>query len=342
LKTLKNIASFFSLPKGKGWGWASFKGLWGVLFLFICSVGMGQTNLVVNPSFEDTVSCPTTLADLSATTFWTAPTQGSPDYFNSCTSNSDVDVPNNGFGNQMALSGNAYTGISVYDLFDTYSYREYIQVQLQQTLVSGQKYWVSFYVSLSDFNDYAIQELGAYFSSIQINDNSMDTTLMFIPQIEFSDSVITSKNDWTKISGSFTATGNENYVIIGNFNRKQTTTATQLSSNNINYAYYFVDDVCVSNDSLTCANPVGITESKIEHNSFNIYPNPATDFFVINNASNQFYNLTIYNTIGQELHKEDNINDISKKINITNFNSNLLVINITTKNQSINYKLLKP
>ncbi|OFY86465.1 MAG: hypothetical protein A3K10_14770 [Bacteroidetes bacterium RIFCSPLOWO2_12_FULL_31_6] len=313
-----------------------------LLLTFVCSVGVGQTNLVPNGSFEDTVQCPTTLADLSKTVSWTAPTFGSPDYFNSCTSNSNIDVPNNGFGSQAALTGNAYVGIQIYDTQSVFSYREYIQAQLQQTLISGQKYWVSFYVSLADLNDYAIQEFGAYFSPTQINDNSMDTTLSFIPQIEFSDSVITSKSDWTKISGSFTATGNEDYLIIGNFNRKQTTTAIQVSTTNTDYAYYYIDDVCVSTDSLTCANPVGITEPIIDNDSFNIYPNPATDFFSINNASNQSYNLTIYNPIGQLLSEETNIKSNSKKINITNFNSNLLFIKIKTENQSIIYKLLKP
>ena len=294
-----------------------------------------------NPSFEDTIGCPVNLDDLSKTTVWTSPTQGSSDYFHTCSSG-DANVPNNIFGAQSALTGNAYVGIGVYDIFDSFSYREYIQTQLQQPLISGQKYWVSFYVSLADLNDYAIQEFGAYFSPTQINDNSMDTTLSFVPQIEFSDSVITSKNDWTKISGSFTAAGNEDYLIIGNFNRKQTTTATQVSSTNTDYAYYYIDDVCVSTDSLTCANPVGITEPAIDKDSFNLSPNPATDFFAINNTSNKTYNLTIYNSIGQLLFKENNINKNTKKINITNFNSNLLFIKIKTENNSFTYKLLNP
>tara|TARA_R110001592_G_scaffold361235_1_gene671420 strand:- start:303 stop:1223 length:921 start_codon:yes stop_codon:yes gene_type:complete len=302
--------------------------------------GLAQ-NLVPNPSFEDTIGCPAGLNDLPKTTFWTVPTLGSPDYFHTCNSG-DANVPNNIFGTQSALSGSAYIGISVYDTFNSYSYREYIQIQLQQTLVSGQKYWVSFYVSLADLNDYAIQEFGAYFSPTQINDNTMDSTLMFNPQVEFSDSVISSKNDWTKVSGSFTATGNENYLILGNFNRKQTTTAIQVSSTNTDYSYYYIDDVCVSSDSLTCVNPVGVNEVKLNQSFFNLYPNPATDFFNINNASNQPYNLTIYNSIGQLLFEETNINKSSKKINITNFNSNLLFIKIKTENQTINYKLLNP
>ncbi|PCJ22603.1 MAG: hypothetical protein COA97_13270 [Flavobacteriales bacterium] len=285
-------------------------------------------------------SCPTVFGDFSVSD-WGSPTQGSPDYFNSCNSG-DAGVPNNALGNQQAILGNAYVGFAIYDTFSTYSYREYLQVQLPQTLALGQKYWVSFYVSLADSSMYAIQELGAYFSPTQINDNISDTALPFIPQIEFNDSIITEKNDWIKISNSFIAAGNENYLLIGNFNRKQTTTAIQANNTSQNYSYYYVDNVCVSNDSLTCNQPVGVNEIEFNQSSFNLYPNPATDFFAINNASNQTYNLTIYNSIGQLLFEETNINKSTKKININNFNSNLLFIKIKTQNKSFTYKLLKP
>lgn len=299
-------------------------------------------NLVPNPSFEDTAYCPTTLADLSATIFWTAPTIGSPDYFNVCNSG-DANVPNNIFGTQSALSGNAYIGISVYDTQDVYSYREYVQIQLQQQLNSGQEYFMVFYVSLADFNDYGIQELGAYFSASQTNNTTMDTTLSFTPQIEFNDGFITDKINWTKISGSFIATGNENYLLIGNFNRKQSTSATQVSTTNVNYAYYFIDNICVSTDSSYCANYIytGLQEESLKDN-FNIYPNPVADYFTINyDLLNEPYDLFIYNTLGQKLYEEKNITGKSKTIDATPFNKGILFLNVKSKNQSINYKLFK-
>lgn len=314
--------------------------LLGAIVLIGFSLIANGQNLVPNPSFEDTVSCPTVFGDFSVGD-WNSPTQGSPDYFNSC-NGGDAGVPSNALGNQPAVYGNGYVGLDVYDTFNIYSYREYLQIQLSQTFISGQKYWVSFYVNLADSSMYAIQELGAYFSSIQINDNSMDTTLSFTPQIEFNDSIITSTNDWTKISGSFTANGNENYLIIGNFNRKQTTTAIQVSNAPQNFSYYYLDNVCVSADSLTCSQPVSVNENNIDKSLFNVLPNPATDYFTISkNITEDSYNLSIYNTIGQLLFYEEKIVNNNKKINITNFNSTLLLINIKTKNQSINYKLLK-
>lgn len=315
-----------------------------LIALFIAcfvNISVGQ-NLVPNPSFEDTISCPSLLAELSKTTFWSTPTQGSADYFHICSSGS-VNIPNNTFGHQHAHSGSAYIGIAVYDLDSTYSYREYIQVQLQQPLTSGQKYWVTLYASLGDTVDYAIQELGAYFSASQINDNSMDSTLMFNPQIEYSEGIIADENGWSKISGSFTASGTENYLLIGNFNRSQTTTSSQVSSTNTDYSYYYIDDVCVSSDSLVCANPVGVMDYEHGINLFKIFPNPAKDYItVVNIFDNKPYKITIYNSLGQVIYNEENITKNTKTIDISSFDSNLLFIKINSLNQSFIHKLLKP
>lgn len=310
-----------------------------MIFFLLSFISKAQVNLVPNPSFEDTLGCPTTLASLYKTTYWTSPTWGSPDYFNTCNTG-NAGVPNNLFGKQFAFGGNAYIGISIYDLSITSSYREYIQVKLQQTLTSGNKYWVSFYVSLADSNDYAIKEIGAYFSDIEVN-KSMDTTLSFIPQIQYNASVISDKINWTKISGSFIATGNENYLLIGNFNRKQTTTAIKVSNSNAAYSYYYMDNICVSNDSLICSQPVGITKIKAQP-IVSIFPNPAVNSFTIDgNTTKELYDIKIYNPFGQVIYEEKNITSDSKRIDITLFNPGLLLVNIKTPTQNFYYKLLK-
>lgn len=297
-------------------------------------------NLVPNHSFEDTTSCPVTLADLSKANNWTSPTDGSPDYFNSC-NGSVAGVPNNIFGTQSAIDGSAYVGISVYDLNNSYSYREYLQVQLLQTLTVGQKYYVSFYVSLADSNDYAIKEFGAYFSDTFIY-SAMDSALSFVPQVQFNGAVITDKNNWTKIAGSFIAAGTENYLVVGNFNRKQTTTALQVGNSSFNYSYYYIDNICVSNDSLSCNQPVGIREI-MPQQLFNVFPNPVIDWFVINaNVLKEPYDLVVTNALGQKLFEEKNVNVKSKTINANSFNSGIFLINIKTRSHNYYYKLLKP
>src|SRR5947208_1800729 len=87
-----------------------------ILMLLTCGVCIGQ-NLVPNPSFEDTVHCPATslqnFIDLSSS--WYS-ARASPNYFNSCVSDSIGlwDVPRNGFGYQLPATGNAYSGLYTY------------------------------------------------------------------------------------------------------------------------------------------------------------------------------------------------------------------------------------
>ncbi|MBL4624159.1 MAG: T9SS type A sorting domain-containing protein [Flavobacteriales bacterium] len=317
-----------------------------VLIFFLC-LGycvnyVEAQNLVPNPSFEDTVYCPVSLSDMASVSFWTSPTDGSPDYFNAC-NGTNASVPNNDFGTQAAVTGNSYIGISVYDTQTSFSYREYAQVELEQTLTASEKYWVSFYVSLADLTDYGIQEFGAYFSSNEVLDNLIDTTLMFTPQVEFGDSIITDKNNWIRVSGSFIATGGENYILIGNFNRTQSTTASQVSNTNADYAYYYLDDVCVSSDSITCVLPVGITGKNISTYGYSIFPNPISNQITITQPNfYQPYDLKIYNSLGQLLYEEYNITTNDKIINATQYAVGLLYVDIKTANQNFKYKLLKP
>ncbi|HEY1040925.1 MAG TPA: T9SS type A sorting domain-containing protein [Bacteroidia bacterium] len=312
-----------------------------ILLIQLCYNSTYSQNLVPNPSFEDTVGCPTTLADLSKTTYWTSPSWGSPDFFHAC-NGGNAGIPNNTFGSQLALYGSAYIGFGVYDSQDIYSYREYIQAPLTQTLSSGQKYWVCFYVSLADTCKFAIKEIGAYFSDTLIN-SSMDTTLSVVPQIEFSDSIITDKSGWVKVHGSFVASGTESYIVLGNFNRKQTTTSVQVNNNNSDpYAYYYIDNICVSTDSTLCSQTVGLNNINIEQ-LFTVFPNPFTEnIFIKKSNANESYDLLICDLMGQTVFEKKGITANSNEINAANFKQSVLYVNIQTCNQSFHYKLIKP
>ncbi len=346
MKIVKNIASCCSIS-------LSLKGFWAfvVLFLFICSVGVGQTNLVINPSFEDTLQCPTN-GWITHAANW-QPFSSSPDYYNSCVPSwSLYSVPNNYFGEQIAASGQAYAGIFCYVEGETdySSDREILGGNLTTPLTIGQKYFVSFKVALTlntqnTGSSLAINKLGVLFSTISYS--NIDSTT--IPPIEnfahvYTDSIITDSTNWTTIFGSFTADSAYMYICVGNFFRVDSTDTVHVISTNpfTPNAYYFIDDICVSTDSAFCANYIytGIEEEQLNDN-FNIYPNPVTDYFQVNQTFTEPYDLTIYNALGQQLYQEKNITANSKTINTTAFTKGLLLINIKSSNQSINYKLLK-
>lgn len=220
---------------------------------------------------------------------------------------------------------------------------------MTNSLTIGQKYYVSFKVvavpnTPNIGSSMFIDKLGALFSTVAYT--NIDSTT--IPPIEnfahvFTDSIITDTTNWTTIFGSFVADSAYAYISIGNFfENNNTDTIHHIYSSDHN-SYYLFDDICVSTDSSFAANYLytGIEEEPLNDN-FNIYPNPVTDYFHINQTFTAPYDLTIYNTLGQQLYQENNITTNNKTVNTTAFTKGLLLINIKSGNQSINYKLLKP
>src|SRR3989304_8936253 len=169
-------------------------------------------NLAPNASFETFSSCPNNPGQIYKAVPWTDPTNASSDYFNSC--NGGIwGVPNNLGGTCVAKTGVAYAGFNAFP-----GNREYIQVQMNDTLISGKNYCVYFYLTLADSCPYAANDIGAYFSSTSIT-GTPGQVLPFIPQVNNNIILnpLTSKNGWTLVIDSFVAVGNELFVTIGNF-----------------------------------------------------------------------------------------------------------------------------
>ncbi len=138
--------------------------------VYICSLifslSMGAQNLVPNYSFENFSACPTQISQIWLAYFWAEPNQGSPDYFNPCATPPDASVPNNLFGSQNARTGNSYAGFWSFGGTQGSNVREYIQVQLTDSLIAGKEYCISFYVSRAGQTQYAISNLGTLFTTI--------------------------------------------------------------------------------------------------------------------------------------------------------------------------------
>src|SRR5688572_26019825 len=74
-------------------------------------ISLNGQNLLSNSSFETYSACPFYVSQLSFANGWYSPTDGTPDYFNSCADPvTFMNVPDNQFGNQSAFEGNAYAG----------------------------------------------------------------------------------------------------------------------------------------------------------------------------------------------------------------------------------------
>lgn len=221
-----------------------------LFILFLC-LTLSSQNLVPNNSFEDYYSCPEGYSAnyyKSNVKLWDSPNKGTPDYFNACSEKSGV--PRNWMGYANAFDGKAYMGIiACMEQLDAkqISYREYIRIELKDSLQKGLKYMASMQVQLGLSAIAACNGLGIYLSNSP-NTKYESFNYPVKPQI-FYKNIISNKEGWTKVCGTFIANGDEKFVIIGNFLSNQEMKYKAFDENLLQtqytspMAYYYIDDV---------------------------------------------------------------------------------------------------
>ncbi|MBC8172786.1 MAG: hypothetical protein H7X71_02670 [Chitinophagales bacterium] len=234
-----------------------------LLILFIYSFLSAQINYVPNPSFEDYNNCPTgisgfTYSDDYYVELWYSGSGGTSDYMHGCaTAASQVDVPENLFSeDQPAHTGEAYGGFWT-DLYDdgTFTYREYVMVQLTETLIAGECYYVEFWSAPATQSDFfgeshaTTDAIGAYLSEEKLPDGFTSDVLPYVPQVDNAGSgnYIDQPGDWTMICGFLEAEGGEEWITVGNFHPDDETEVVPYEGGpDGSLVYLFVDDVRVA------------------------------------------------------------------------------------------------
>lgn len=212
----------------------------------ICS-SVDAQNLVPNPSFETFSSCPTNYGQLTLAIPWIAPTNDNSDLFNVCGS-TIVGVPyhHGPYGFQYPSSGNGYAGFWAYNGINN-NYREYLQVQLFDTLVSGKCYFIEFHTNLENGGiNYAVNNIGINFSDTSTLSTGTGYILNLTPNIlKFNNPIIDDTLNWTKVTGIYFANGGEAFITIGNFFNDANTDTLNTGNGWYQGAYYYIDDVSV-------------------------------------------------------------------------------------------------
>lgn len=263
------------------------------LFLIINSDYSFSQNLVRNPGFEDTISCPNDMGQVEKCVGW-KPVNNTPDYFNTCNGNY-CSVPSNDWGYQLSLSGNAYMGMITYSSL-TKNQREIIIGELESTLIKGKRYYVSFRFNRTDYTKFATDNFGVSFSTIAVTQSYNFNKIIKDRSIMHSADVNGDSINWKTVAGSFIADSNYRYIMIGNFYSDSLTTVGSINSKYSDWAYYYVDDICVSEDAMTCFNQVSI-KSVSDKPLIEVYPNPFNDVLNIKFGKTGRKRVTIYNSL---------------------------------------------
>jgi hypothetical protein len=253
---------------------------------------------------------------------------GTCDYFNTCATNPDGHVPKNFAGHQNAYNGNAYGSILTYEESGG-NWREVIGVQLLNPLIVSQKYFVSFRLSRADdifLTGYSTNKMGAKLS-VNYNQAIIDNN----PKC-YTSTVISDTLNWTKVVGSFIADSAYQHLMIGNFFDDASTTI--LHDGTGSAAYYFIDDVCLTTDSVFAADyGTSIDEYDFEK-LIEIYPNPANNYIKI--KSNNLQQLKILNSVGQYVQFVLDVKDQESIINCSLWPNGIYLLG--TKNRK--YRIL--
>lgn len=195
----------------------------GIKFIFIyfslilSFIVQGQEigNYVNNGSFELTLPS-LTMSPFDAVQFWEA-LDSANQTATFLRSKALGTVPNNLTGYQNARSGGNYILTTFFDNSNGPIW--YPRNRLKKNLLNGVTYCAKYYVVNTNNNRIAIDSYGMYFGNSSLDTiTKCSVPLTYLsPQVQFTSGIITDTLNWISISGTFTAVGDEKYLVLGNF-----------------------------------------------------------------------------------------------------------------------------
>jgi len=215
------------------------------LLAIVNSIARAQTNLVPNPSFEYYSNCPSASSQLSFAFPWYSPPNNDGDYFNSCSNNFGLPVIYNDYS-LYARTGNGCAAIWGLNNVSS-NYREYLQVELNESLEANKCYLCSFFVVLIKPSQLAIGDLAISFSEQAVLNTGTGDLLNLTSDIYcINNNPISDTLNWINISGIFSPNQSKKFLTIGNFKNDSATITSIVPNGTYPGAYYFVDDVSVN------------------------------------------------------------------------------------------------
>lgn len=213
--------------------------------------------LVRNGGFENLDKQPNTYDQIQYATGWRNATLGLADLFAPKASAKTVGIPVNDYGKIEPFEGEYYAGIcgwkadiqrnyNAYDQSDIFkpawgAYSEYLKGELIKPLMEDSTYEVVFHVALAGNSDRSIMGLGAFVTEQDLayqHRKFMEES----PQV-YTEKILTERNKWTEVRGTFVADGKEQYIIVGVFPYVGLESKNMIEGADNRYAYYYIDGI---------------------------------------------------------------------------------------------------
>lgn len=230
---------------------------------------LGAQNLVPNPSFEEYVNCPNDFGESFELTHWFR-ALATPDYFNACAGVDDTcGVPKNFVGFQQAATGSGYLGMVTYSNDPPDGFRELMGVKIDEALIEGRTYYISFKVSWTSsvpspdgWMRYAANKLGIRMRMDSLVGVDSWYPIENVAQFASSD-IISDSLDWTLLSGSFIASETASWLYLGNFFDHSSVAVAVVDPNCPDeQGYYYIDDVCLSPSPEGCPTSTSLQDAR--------------------------------------------------------------------------------
>ncbi len=315
-----------------------------VLLLMVCTYFplKAQMNLVPNPSFEDLVSCPNGTGQLYLANAWRS-FGNSPDLFCAC-SPIGINVPNNYVSYQFANTGGCMGGFLNYrdpNGPTGPNTREFLGTELIHPLTIGVKYYFNCRINFaySIVSNIASNNFGLKLLTYAA-DSSQPLSLISGSTLFFTDSIVTDTLTWHEINGSFIADSSYTHIALGNFLFDNLTDTLQYLTSNPFNSYYFVDDVCLSEDSLYCKFWTSNQEIPDNNSKLNLFPNPVLSTLNITSELG-IKSIALKNMFGRQLLFYEGITETSILLNLEELPSGIYIVEIGLGESILNRKIIK-
>jgi hypothetical protein len=199
---------------------------------------------------------------------------------------------------------------------------------------------LSFQLSLAGLSPYATNNFGAFLSTQKLPFNQG-----FAPNFSKVkiNNIITSGN-WVKYFFSFVADSNYQHISFGNFFDSTNTSYQKIAVGNVSkVAYYYLDDICLSDDSIYTQNykynctVTAVNENSINRQQIEIYPNPCDEYFYMMGVNDKT-KFELGTTEGKII-KFGYIKEF-EKININNLPESVYVLQLYTDKGVLRKKII--